>query len=75
MQATQMATYGRAYRPGADPQRILKLFSAFAPFKRVFGRVVGLGFRREHVRTPDLGNATASLAGVASGGEVRVPPE
>src|SRR4029450_10220828 len=30
MQATQMATLGRAYRPGADPQRILALFSAFA---------------------------------------------
>src|SRR5215217_7720089 len=58
MQATQMATYGRAYRPGADPQRILELFSAFAPFKRLFGRVVGLGFRREHIRTPDLGAAT-----------------
>lgn len=58
MQAMQMATYGRAYRPDADPQRILELFSAFAPFKRLFGRVVGLGFRREHVRIPDLGAAT-----------------
>jgi 2-polyprenyl-6-methoxyphenol hydroxylase-like FAD-dependent oxidoreductase len=58
MQAAQMATYGRAYRPDADPQRILELFSAFAPFKRLFGRVVGLGFRREHVRIPDLGAAT-----------------
>ena len=58
MQAMQMATYGRAYRPDADPQRILELFSAFAPFKRLFGRVVGVGFRREHVRIPDLGAAT-----------------
>src|SRR5215216_1881536 len=71
MQATQMATYGRAYRPGADPQRILELFSAFAPFKRLFGRIVGLGFRREHVETPDLGSATASLTGAASSGQVR----
>jgi 2-polyprenyl-6-methoxyphenol hydroxylase-like FAD-dependent oxidoreductase len=55
MQAMQMATYGRAYRPGADPQRILELFSTFAPFKRIFGRIVGLGFRREHVETPNFG--------------------
>jgi 2-polyprenyl-6-methoxyphenol hydroxylase-like FAD-dependent oxidoreductase len=55
MQAIQMATYGRAYRPGADPQRILELFSTFAPFKRIFGRIVGLGFRREHVETPNFG--------------------
>jgi 2-polyprenyl-6-methoxyphenol hydroxylase-like FAD-dependent oxidoreductase len=33
MQVTQMATIGRAYRPGADPQRILNLFSTFAPSK------------------------------------------
>ena len=71
MQATQMAIYGRAYRPGADPQRILKLFSASAPFKRLFGRIVGLGFRREHVKTPDLGSATASLTGATSSGQVR----
>jgi 2-polyprenyl-6-methoxyphenol hydroxylase-like FAD-dependent oxidoreductase len=55
MQAAQMATYGRAYRPGADPQRILELFSTFAPFKRLFGRIVGLGFRREHVEIPNFG--------------------
>jgi len=55
MQATQMATFGRAYRPGADPQRILELFSTFAPFKRIFGRIVGLGFRREHVETANFG--------------------
>ena len=54
MQAAQMATYGRAYRPGADPQRILELFSTFAPFKRLFGRIVGLGFRREHVEIPNF---------------------
>jgi hypothetical protein len=60
MQAAQMATYGRAYRPGSDPQRILELFSALAPLKRVFGRLVGVGFRREHVRTPDLGAVIAS---------------
>jgi 2-polyprenyl-6-methoxyphenol hydroxylase-like FAD-dependent oxidoreductase len=56
MQAAQMATYGRAYRPGADPQRILELFSTFAPFKRLFGRIVGLGFRREHVEIPNFGS-------------------
>jgi 2-polyprenyl-6-methoxyphenol hydroxylase-like FAD-dependent oxidoreductase len=55
MQATQMATFGRVYRPGADPQRILELFSTFAPFKRIFGRIVGLGFRREHVETANFG--------------------
>src|SRR5215217_4275068 len=71
LQSAQMATYGRAYRPGADPQRILELFSAFAPFKRLFGRIVGLGFRREHVETPDLGSATAWLTGAASSGQVR----
>jgi 2-polyprenyl-6-methoxyphenol hydroxylase-like FAD-dependent oxidoreductase len=75
MQAAQMATYGRAYRPGSDPQRILELFSAFAPFKRFFGRLVGVGFRREHVRTPDLGNATGSLAGAARSGGGRASPE
>ena len=56
MQAAQMATYGRAYRPGADPQRILELFSTFAPFNRLFGRIVGLGFRREHVEIPNFGS-------------------
>jgi 2-polyprenyl-6-methoxyphenol hydroxylase-like FAD-dependent oxidoreductase len=75
MQATQMATLGRAYRPGADPQRILALFSAFAPFKRVFGRIVGLGFRREHVKTSDLGNDTVSQSGDTFGGGVRAPAE
>jgi 2-polyprenyl-6-methoxyphenol hydroxylase-like FAD-dependent oxidoreductase len=75
MQAAQMATYGRAYRPGADPQRILELFSAFAPFKRVFGRIVGLGFRREHVATPDLGNVTVSQSGDTVSGGVRAPAE
>lgn len=75
MQAAQMATYGRAYRPGADPQRILKLFSAFAPFKRLFGRIVGLGFRREHVATPDLGNVTVSQSGDTVSGGVRAPAE
>jgi 2-polyprenyl-6-methoxyphenol hydroxylase-like FAD-dependent oxidoreductase len=75
LQAAQMATYGRAYRPGADPQRILELISALAPFKRLFGRVVGLGFRREHVETPDLGSVTASLGGAPSSGEVRLPSD
>jgi 2-polyprenyl-6-methoxyphenol hydroxylase-like FAD-dependent oxidoreductase len=68
LQAPQIATYGRAHRPGADPQGILALFSALAPFKRLFGRIVGLGFRREHVETPDLSSVTASL-----GGACRVP--
>jgi 2-polyprenyl-6-methoxyphenol hydroxylase-like FAD-dependent oxidoreductase len=31
MQAAQMATYGRAYRPGADPQRILELSARSPP--------------------------------------------
>ena len=75
MQAAQMATYGRAYRPGADPQRILELFSAFAPFKRFFGRIVGVGFRREHVATPDLGNVTVSQSGDTVSGGVRAPAE
>jgi 2-polyprenyl-6-methoxyphenol hydroxylase-like FAD-dependent oxidoreductase len=46
LQPAQIATYGRAYRLGADPQRILALFSALAPFKHLFGRIVGLGSPR-----------------------------
>jgi 2-polyprenyl-6-methoxyphenol hydroxylase-like FAD-dependent oxidoreductase len=37
------------------PPRALKLFSRFPVLRRIPARIVGMGFRPEHVRTPEIG--------------------
>jgi 2-polyprenyl-6-methoxyphenol hydroxylase-like FAD-dependent oxidoreductase len=39
------------------PPLIFKLFNAFPPLRRIPARLLGLGFRPEHVQTPDVGAA------------------
>ena len=41
--------------PGAAPQRLQSFVTELPLFQRILGRIIGLGFRREHVRTPELG--------------------
>ncbi len=39
------------------PPLMFKLFNAFPPLRRIPARLLGLGFRPEHVQTPDVGAA------------------
>ena len=39
------------------PPLLFKLFNAFPPLRRIPARLLGLGFRPEHVQTPDVGPA------------------
>jgi 2-polyprenyl-6-methoxyphenol hydroxylase-like FAD-dependent oxidoreductase len=56
--------------PGAAPQRLQSFVTDLPPlFQRILGRIIGLGFRREHVRTPDLDAVITS--GDTSGREQR----
>lgn len=50
LQAAQTVNLARMSRT-APPLWTLRLVSHSAPVKRLLGRIVGLGFRREHVRT------------------------
>ncbi|MEW1821113.1 FAD-dependent monooxygenase [Arthrobacter sp. NPDC080031] len=36
----------------SPPIHLMRLISHMPPVKRLLGRVVGLGFRREHIRSP-----------------------
>ncbi|HZG02672.1 MAG TPA: FAD-dependent oxidoreductase [Streptomyces sp.] len=57
IQVRQAKTLARISESGGehgDPVRGLAAVSMFAPLKRTFGRLVGLGFRPEHIRTPEL---------------------
>jgi hypothetical protein len=38
------------------PIRFMRLISNTPPVKRLLGRIVGLGFRREHIHSPRLTN-------------------
>src|SRR5262249_55247414 len=50
LQGAQTANLARMSK--ADPPLgMLRLLSHSAPVKRLLGRTVGLGFRREHIRT------------------------
>ncbi|MFG1919670.1 FAD-dependent oxidoreductase [Micromonospora sp. NPDC048898] len=57
-QARQLAPLGDE-TARRDPIRLIAIASVFPPLKRIMGRVVGLGFRREHVTSPDVGARTA----------------
>lgn len=46
--------------PGAARQRLQSFVTELPLFQRILGRIIGLGFRREHVRTPDLGSVIGS---------------
>jgi 2-polyprenyl-6-methoxyphenol hydroxylase-like FAD-dependent oxidoreductase len=46
--------------PGAGRQRLQSFVTELPLFQRIVGRIIGLGFRREHVRTPDLGAVIGS---------------
>ena len=37
------------------PPLMFKLLNAFPPLRRIPARLLGLGFRPEHVHTPDMG--------------------
>jgi 2-polyprenyl-6-methoxyphenol hydroxylase-like FAD-dependent oxidoreductase len=41
--------------PGAGRQRLQSFVTDLPLFQRILGRIIGLGFRREHIETPDLG--------------------
>ena len=55
MQALQAAATGGLnrdlFRP---PKTLLRVVSSLAPARRLMGRTIGLGFRRERVLTPDV---------------------
>ncbi len=46
-QTTNLARMSKA----APPMWIVRLVSRSAPTKRLLGRIMGLGFRREHIHT------------------------
>jgi hypothetical protein len=50
LQAAQTANLARM-RNRQPPLWTLRLLSHFGPVKRLLGRTVGLGLRREHIRT------------------------
>jgi len=60
LQNAQTANLARISRT-EPPLWMLRLLSRSEPMKRMLGRVMGLGFRREHIRTPELqaGSATS----------------
>ncbi|MCZ9882663.1 FAD-dependent oxidoreductase [Arthrobacter sp. B2a2-09] len=40
----------------SPPIQLMRLISHTPPVKRLLGRIVGLGFRREHIHSPDYAN-------------------
>jgi len=56
--AAQDRIIGRLLSPGAPIRKaplIVRLFDRFPLLRRIPGRIIGLGVRREHVRSPDAG--------------------
>jgi len=74
LQRMQAATISAQFRhPGAAPQRLQPFVTDLPPlFQRILGRIIGLGFRREHVRTPDLG-AVIMSADISGAKNATVP--
>jgi hypothetical protein len=60
MQSLQLAIQDRVISAALDsaapidPPAIVRLLNGFAPLRRLPARVIGLGFRMEHVRTKDI---------------------
>jgi hypothetical protein len=52
LQGAQTANLARLSRTD-PPLWMLRLFGRSAPVKRLLGRVIGLGFRREHIHTAE----------------------
>jgi hypothetical protein len=50
LQGAQTANLARLSKT-SPPLWMLRLLSHAAPVKRLLGRIMGLGFRREHIRT------------------------
>jgi 2-polyprenyl-6-methoxyphenol hydroxylase-like FAD-dependent oxidoreductase len=56
--AAQDRIIGRLLQPGAPIRKaplIVRLLDRFPRLRRIPGRIIGLGVRREHVRSPDAG--------------------
>jgi 2-polyprenyl-6-methoxyphenol hydroxylase-like FAD-dependent oxidoreductase len=56
--AAQDRIIGRLLRPGAPIRKaplIVRLLDRYPLLRRIPGRIIGLGIRREHVRSPDAG--------------------
>jgi hypothetical protein len=48
-------------RPGKiEPPWILKAFRRFPVLRRIPARIIGIGFRPEHVRTPEVAGVAVS---------------
>ena len=71
LQRVPAATISAQFKhPGAAPQRVRSFVTDLPPLiQRILGRIIGLGFRREHVETFDLGALITS--GDTSGRERR----
>lgn len=50
------ATADPPHRPNKPPIQLMRLISHMPPVKCLLGRIVGLGFRREHIRSPHHAN-------------------
>jgi 2-polyprenyl-6-methoxyphenol hydroxylase-like FAD-dependent oxidoreductase len=55
LQGAQTANLARLSKTD-PPMWILRMLSHFGPVKRLLGRIMGLGFRREHIRTAAAAN-------------------
>jgi 2-polyprenyl-6-methoxyphenol hydroxylase-like FAD-dependent oxidoreductase len=56
--AAQDRVIGRLLQPGAPLRKaplLVRLLDRFPRLRRIPGRIIGLGIRREHVRSPDAG--------------------
>jgi len=65
-QRMQLVVQNRVIGPVLGERRalqaplLLRLMSRFAPLRRIPARIVGIGVRPEHVRTPDSSQAPAA---------------